>query len=175
MFYIQQLRKLIFWTAIILVVILIILPIMIHVLRLEFTNNDEELAYDNFTFIGLPVLIVLTLTGTLKRNDTAVNAISKIGITLFIALNPILIIFSTALDGMCKWTTDKDLFENRNDQSIRIVRRGLGCGATDSGGLVFDIFKTENYTSHFIRVSKFDTLNINKTEWRLIAHKENGM
>lgn len=162
----KQFFKILFWFSVCSIALLIIVPIVFHLLPLEFTKNNDEIIFNNIWFFGLPAAILLTLTGTLKLKNSVGEKILKIILTILVALLPIVFAFATALDGLCAWTTDKVLFEKINEPSVKIVSREYGCGAVDTGSPTHNIFKIKYFTSHLILVSPIDTTKINKAIWR---------
>ena len=138
---------------------------------MEFTHDSDEIFFDQIWFFGLPIAILFTLTGTLKREDTKGTAFAKTISTILFAFLPFLFAIATALSGLCSWTTEKILFENKNDKSTKIVLRDFGCGAVDSTSPTPGVFKIKYYTSHFIWVSEIDTNKIDKNLWIRIENK----
>ena len=163
-----MLLKIIFRASVSLIVLLLIILIIWPFQPLEFTKSEYADNFKLIPFLGLPVLILLTLTGTLKKKNSIREIVAKIFVTIFTALLPLVILFATALDGMCQWNTTKDLFENITDPSTKIVLRDFGCGATDSTSPTYQVFEITNYTSYFMRINPVDTNKIDKAQWKRI-------
>lgn len=160
--------KIIYWTSIVLLCFWTLTGLFGGFLPLEISNNEFELTYDSIRFYGFPICIILTLTGTIKRQDTSGIVTTKVLTTLLISGFSVFIMFMTLFAGMCDWTTYKVFFENKQNPSTKIVQRSFGCGATDSSPATLKIFKIREFTPYFICVTSVDTTEINKSEWTRI-------
>ena len=168
----NRLLKIIFWTSISIVILVIIFSLTKQFLPLEFESDDDELVFENFRLWCLPIVILLTLTKTLKHKESTGIIIGKIGLTILIALIPVFIMFITAFDGLCGWATEKILFENKVASSKKIVLRSFGCGAVDASAPTFGVFKVRNLPFHLVYITKIDTSKIDKREWKRIEGDE---
>jgi hypothetical protein len=165
------LRKFIFRISITIIVLLLILAVGFKSLPLEFIDSHDEITFENLIFLGLPICILFTLTGTLKQKDTTANIIAKVLLTLFITFIPVFIACITIFDSMCNWSTDKFLFENKNNNSDKIALRSFGCGAMDSGAPSYKVFETKSFTSRMIWVTPIDTNKIDRLLWRRLDNQ----
>lgn len=164
----QRFLKIVYWTSILLICFWVLTAISGNLIPLEFADNDSEFIYDYIRFYGLPIAIMLTLTGTLKGKDPSFIIAAKIFLTLCIAGLSILFVFMSLITSMCDWTTHEVFFESRQNPSIRIVQRSYGCGATDSSPATYSLFKVRELSPYLIWVTKADTNQINKDEWRRV-------
>jgi hypothetical protein len=164
--------KIIFWTSIIFICLCVLIGIITHLLPIEIDNKTEN-TYENILITWFPISILLTLSGTIKPNDTGRTMGFKFLLTIFTTGLFVFMIFATSLgSGMCGWTTIKVLFENKQNHSNKIVKRTFGCGATDSGSPLLKIFEVKEISSYFIWVSEVDTNNIDRTNWARIENNE---
>jgi hypothetical protein len=161
----QVLLKTVYWTSILLLSFWVLTSILLIVLPIEITNDDYAMTYRISRFFGIPITILLTLTGTIKREDTARAIVSKVFTTILLSSLIAFIIAFLALLGMCGETTREVYFENKKHPSTKIVRRSFGCGATDSSPDVIRLRKVVRLTSYLIWVTNIDTTQINKSEW----------
>jgi hypothetical protein len=161
----KLLFKIVFLVSVSTIFILIVFLIVKSLLPLEFANGRQEERYDEFRFWGLPLAIILTLTGTIKPKDTGGDIVRKIVLTALVSMIPVFLMFMTALSGMCSWTTNETLFVNSTNTSKKIVRRSYGCGAVDSQSPSYGAFKVKKLPLGFIWVTKADTLNIDRKVW----------
>ncbi len=136
---------------------------------MEFATANDEYVFDTIAFWGLPISILFSLTGTLRRTNSMGAIIAKIVLTVFVALIPVFVAFATALD-LCGWTTDKSLFVMKNDSATKIVLRDFGCGAVDSTSPDYVVVKVKYLTSHFIWISNIDTTKIDRSVWHRIEN-----
>ena len=157
--------RIIYWISIFLICFWVFLPLIKSFLSLEITDHEIEDTYDLIRFWGLPVAILLTLTGTIKQDDTSDDVGGKVSLTLFVAGFSL---FFVLLFNMCDWSTSIVLFQNKEDSDIKIVEREYGCGATDGGEPIYKIFKVQELTKYFIRVTEIDTATIGRAEWERV-------
>lgn len=170
----QILLKVIYRTAVPLLIFWLGAAVLSNFVPLEFESQNIEYWYYYIRFYGVPITIVFTLTGTLKRKETLVEIISKIVLTIFACFGSVVILtIMIFVGGMCAWTTNKVLFEHKIESTIKIEKRSFGCGATDSNPSKIGIFKVRNFTTYFIWVSSIDTNEINKSEWLRVKQIEN--
>jgi len=163
----QRILKTIFWIAISFIAIILIVAGLLHVLPIEFATSAYEDVFDVLLLLGLPIAIIFTLTGTIKRTNTAGATIAKIVLTLFAAFLPVLFAFTTAFD-LCGWSEGKILFAKKEDASTQIVLREFGCGAVDSSSPDYKVVKITHLTPLFIYISDIDTTKIDRTVWKRV-------
>lgn len=157
--------RILFKISIFAIAVLIILALLKFLLPIEFTSESDEEFFTGFVILGIPLAILLTLSGTIKRTDTLRDMGRKIFATIFAAMIPVAIPLAFALNFMCDWYTEEILFDHETDSSQKIVLRSYGCGATDSTPPDYGTFKIHYYTSHIIWVTAIDTLAIDKRIW----------
>jgi hypothetical protein len=163
--------KFIFWTSIFFIGFWILLPILELFIPLEFTDNEIKNSFYNIRFWGLPLSIMLTLTGTLKPNDSSIG--SKVILTLLISGISVFIMIISLFGDMCGWTaTGKVFFEDKKDHSIKIVERDYGCGALDSGLPKYKVVKIKELTKYLVLVTEIDTNKIDKSEWIRVPNEK---
>jgi len=161
----QLLLKASYRTALFMLIFWLGAAVLSNFVPLEFASQTIEHTYYSIRFYGVPIAIIFTLTGTLKRKETWVEIISKIVLTIFACFGSLAIMTIMLFGGMCAWTTDKVLFERKNQLTIKIEERSYGCGATDSGPSKPGVFKVSNFTPYFRYATPIDTNEINKSEW----------
>lgn len=164
----QRLLKIVYRTSNFLLSFWLLTAIFGTFITLEISNHHYEFIYDNIRFFGIPVAIILTLTGTIKQGDTTEKITTKVCMTIIIAMVVVFIMIMTLFAGMCDWTTDKVFFESKQSSATKIVQRSFGCGATDSSPATIRLFKVREFTPYLIWVTSVDTNQINKSEWTRI-------
>jgi hypothetical protein len=167
----QKLSKLIFKGSIMLIILIIAVSIIGHFLPLEFTNDHIQECFEQFRFYALPILILLTLFGTLNRQDTSAK-ILKIVATITASFFTLVILFFSAFSGMCRWTNGDILFQNKTDKRVSIILREFGCGATDSGSPTYKVCKVEMIAPGLMWISNVDTTKLNKNMWQRAERRE---
>jgi uncharacterized BrkB/YihY/UPF0761 family membrane protein len=161
----QKIKKIIYWTSLIAILLLVVVPIIGQMTPLEFTNDDFKEGYEEFRFYGLPIVLLLTLFETIKPQDSKNKKLTKIVLTICLSLFSVFILFITLFAGMCRWTDNKVLFHKTKDESTKIILREYGCGATDSGRPNYKIFKVKYIVPYIYWVTDFDTIKIDKQIW----------
>lgn len=162
----QTNNKIIYRASLILIFILVIVPFVGQFTPLEITNEKFQNSFEQVRFFALPIVILLTLFGTLKKQDSAGTKTTKIVLTICISLFSIFVLFMTMFAGMCRWANNKILFENINNKTTKIVLREFGCGATDSGSPTYKVCKIKNITPFLIWVTSVDTTKIDRQVWQ---------
>ena len=143
-----------------------------NILPLEFTDTWLEGFINVLRLLSVPVAAVVIVRRIAKRDGILPIKIGKIFLIVCMSCIFILTAFIQALfGGMCKWGTDRIYFENKANPSIKIVRRGLSCGAWDSGQPRYEISLVRNVTGYFIWAPGVDTNSINKNLWDRIDKK----
>jgi hypothetical protein len=168
----QKLRKLIYKSSLVLLTLIVLLPIIGHFLPLVFTNDNIPDTFEEARFYVLPILILLTLFGTIKRPDNEGANALKIVSTVIVSLFTSVVLFFSAFSGMCRWTTGETLFQNRNDENTNIVLREFGCGATDSGSPTYKVCKVKTIISGLQWIVNVDTTKIDRSEWQRTSNQE---
>ena len=167
----QTSSKIIFWTSVTFIFFLVIVPFVAQFTPLEFTDGKLRNSIEQFRFFGLPVIILLTLFGTLKSKDRPEIKIAKVVLTIVVSATPVLIFFAIAFGGRCHWTESKTLFEKNNEKTTKMVLREFGCGATDSGRPTYKVAKVKKVYPALIWVTDIDTTKIDRNTWQRIDKK----
>ncbi len=167
----KTLSKIVFLTSLSFIGGCIFIGILGSLLPIEVIDDNLVYYYMVIRFYGIPITIILTLTGTIKQKDKAGLIIGKIIATIAMSIFSLFIVFMVLFSNMCGWTTNRVFFENTQNKTIKIVERNFGCGATDSGEPVYKIFKLKEITKYFIWVTEIDTNQIDKSEWTRINNK----
>ncbi len=167
----HKIKKIIYWISLTLILLLAVVPFIGHFTPLEITNENFLNIYEQICFFGLPIVILLTLIGTLRpQNSDAIKTI-KITLTICASLfSPIVLLSTFFLFGMCRWTDNEVLFRNLHDNSTQIILRDFGCGATDSGRPIYKVFKRTKILPSLIWVTDFDTTKIDRQVWQRIEN-----
>ncbi|MCB9262482.1 MAG: hypothetical protein H6607_08925 [Flavobacteriales bacterium] len=161
----KQPRKIILWLAIALLAFGLLCSPILWLLNMEFASDTIKSDYKLFLFFALPAAVLLTLFGTLKIHDNRRQIFAKTIITILMAAMVAFIMLLSLLSDMCAWTNRQVLFENKLHPTTKIIVRDFGCGATDGGSPVIDVFRVEHFRPFFIRATRIDTATINKNEW----------
>jgi len=164
--------KIIYWTSLTLIFLFVVVPFVGQFTPFEFTNDNFQNAFEQFRFFILPLVILLTLFGTLKPQNSNSKKTKKVVLTICISLLSVFILFITVFASMCRWTNNKVLFNNINDKTTKIVLRDFGCGATDSGSPTYKVCKLKNILPSLIWVTEIDTTKIDMQIWKRAGNND---
>jgi hypothetical protein len=119
---------------------------------------------------GLPIAILLTLTGTIKRtNDKSKNVIIIVT-TIAGSLISFFIIVSMLFSvGFLTITNDTLLYKHKTNQTIEIMKQTVGQGAFGADG--HRIVKLEPFLYFWNKTTIIDTTTISKTDWIFVNEK----
>ena len=165
----QKFFRFIFWFSIALLVFCATVPFIGRVIPLTYTDGDGFFA--GFS-AGIPLAILLTLSGTLKKRDHVIDIIAKIVATVLVSAVTLYILALVSLGDMCRSTVERALFENRNDHSDKIVLRSFGCGATDGTSSSHAVVRAKYITSNLFWRTNIDTTKLDRTVWVRVDDKE---
>jgi hypothetical protein len=160
----QKLMTILYWSSISFIVLWFLSAAIFKILFFEFTDQTVESQYIDFRFNSLLVAILFTLTGTLKKTDSAFYIVGKILLTMTAtAIVIFFLVLSIWTD--CTWITNETIFLNKETNSQRIVSRSKGCLLV-SGKLTEHFFIITPITNYLISAVEVDTSRINKSEWQ---------
>jgi hypothetical protein len=151
-------KRIIFWTSISLLFAFVALSLT----SIEFTESHTQTSFEEFRLVCLPLAILLTLFGTLKKTDSRAEHVGLLGITILISTVSFVVLHITS---MCSWTQDRTLFKNKNSPDKRIVLREYGCGAYDSGEPAPIVVEVKDINTFLCSVTRFDTSSLNAEVW----------
>jgi len=164
----QKFFRIICWFSIALLIFCVMAPFIGRFIPLTYTDGDGF--FDGFS-AGIPLAILLTLSGTLKKDDPVIAVIVKIGATVFVSAVSLYILALVSLGDMCTSTVVRTLFENKYNHSDKIVLRSFGCGATDSTSPTYGVVRAKYLTSHLFWRTDIDTTKLDRTVWVRVVDK----
>ena len=132
---------------------------------LEFIDESFEQLFQKIRFWGVPICILLTLSGTIQPNETRKVKVLKFFTTLLITAFAFFIMMILIFTGMCNWSNSEVLYTNKDNKEVKIIRRDYGCGATDSGAPIVKICIVKEFTKYFNSISEIDIEEIDQTKW----------
>jgi len=161
----KYLLKIVFRISIAFIALNLLTTMFGDFIPLEFSKQQNKEIFEGLSFFGVPIAILLTLTGTLLKSDPQGFLIGKVFLTVFIAVFSFIILTMALFSSMCTWTIGDEIFKNKANPEKKIVTRYFGCGATDSTPELCKLFIIESFTTYFIMVGETDTNKIDKSEW----------
>ena len=144
------------------------MPIIGQFTPIEVANKNLTNAYEVSRFFCLPLVILLTLFGTIKPKHAANHIIIKVVLTICVSLFSVLILIIIWFASWCNWTNKKVLFKNKKNRNTTIVLRAYGCGAWDSDSPIYKVYKVKKILASFNWVTETDTTNINMQNWLMV-------
>jgi len=162
--------KTIFWLTIIFIIVTIYSLTFGQSSHYEFGDYKISSKFYDTIMQGLPIAILLTLTGTMKRtNEKSKNIVlivlTVIGsaVSFFIMVS---MIFSVGFDTI---TNDITLYRSKTNPAITITKQTLGRGAAGADG--HRIVQLEPFLKFWNKVTIIDTIALNKSEWTFVNEK----
>lgn len=154
----------IFWTAILLLILWIGIPFIANISGLILTNKQLSSLYHNTRYIVVPAAFLLTLFKTLKKGSAWHVEMRIILLTAGAAIFSVLVFMSGFFDGLCGSTTKSTLYVNRQVPSSKIFLKEYGCGAA-SAGTTPEVVRVDTVFTIFIRNTPIDTTTLDTTIW----------
>jgi hypothetical protein len=130
----------------------------------EFKSWHLAQEYYNIVFGGVPVAVLLTLPGTIKRRHPLIVNTSIIILTIAAAVFSFLVMVSLMFHiGFGAWETTSVLYRNKQNPGITIQKQRFDEGAFGTGGS--RIVKLRPFLGCWYIVNRADTATLDKTKW----------
>lgn len=163
---ITTIKKTIFWTAILFCMLSFFCLTVGQKLPYEFADNKVMHNFYNTIMQGLPIAILLTLFGTIKRENTKTKNWTFVGATVLTSIILFMIIVSLIFKiGFGAWTTVTTLYRHKTNDKV-IEEQIFDVGAFGFGGR--RIVEIKPILKYWILPTTIDTLKINKNEWEFV-------
>jgi hypothetical protein len=163
---IETFKKLIFWTAIAFIILTIISLTIVQTLPFEFADYKDQHRFYDILIQGFPVATLLTLFGTVKKENTKRRNWIIGGLTTFVSIltfaGQILLVY---MFGFGAWTTESILYRHKIEKR-EIKEQVFDVGAFGYGGR--RIVEIKPFLTYWILPTEIDTLTIDKTKWNLV-------
>lgn len=157
-------RKLIFWGAIIFLSIAIYSLTIAQNVPIEFADWRVMHNYYNIVFGGVPMAILLTLFGTIKKRGSILGNVVICFITVFMVFLSYMILIGMMFSiGFGAWINESILYQKTTDQTITINEQIFDVGALGYGGK--RIVKLEPFMRYWNTITLVDTSSIDKSKW----------
>lgn len=148
------------------IIVLFFLTITLgQVLPVEFTNPNLKETYYSFILFGVPIAILLTLTGINRKTDRTLVVARSI-LTPLIAIISFFVIINLMLRfdlGMTSWDEREILFHQKARPEVVVVKETGTVGVF--GAKTTRIVKKTSFTPVFQMVQEVDTLLIDSKYW----------
>lgn len=165
--------RLIYYVALLTVLILVLLVMGLGFTSLEFASARMKDAFPGLFLIVMLLAILASLSRLGYGQHPPGARRRRIVITLLIAMAVFVVYMLIGLasfgSSMCGEVTGETLYVKRGDAGTRIVRRYFGCGATDSTPATVHIARQRSFTPWFYYYQAADTAKLNFSEWERVG------
>jgi hypothetical protein len=159
-------KKTIFWTAIAFILLIIFSLTIGQVLPYEFADYKVIHKFYDTIMQGLPVAILLTLLGTIKRENTKNRNWTFLVFTVLASIVSFGIMISLIFKiGFGAWTTVTIIYRHKTEDKV-VIEQLFDLGALGYGGK--RIVEIKPILKYWILPTTIDTLTINKNEWQFV-------
>lgn len=160
---ITTIKKTIFWTAIAFILLTFFSLTIGQILPYEFADYKVMHNFYDTIMQGLPIAILLTLFGTIKRENRKAKNWTFFGLTVLTSIISFVLMASLIFQlGFGAWTTVTTIYKHKT-KNIEIKEQWFDVGALGYGGK--RIVEIKPFLYFWISPTPIDTLTINKTEW----------
>ena len=159
--------RVIFWSSLLFLAIFLWTITIGQIINYEF--RDYKIAGDfyNIIFGGIPIAILLTLFGTLKKHHGKTRRILTIFATVGLtALTFMFLLNNLFTIGFGVWTTFNIAYEHKADFERQIREQRYDVGAFGYGG--DRVVEVKPFAKLFWKVTPVDTTKIDKTKWKRV-------
>ena len=130
----------------------------------EFRDYALKDQYYNFSLTSLPLAILFSLVGTIRRKNKKSLNWSIVGVTILATgFCFYLLMGAMFFLGFGEWTTETVLYKRNGNEDITVEKQILDIGALGDGG-----YRTVQLTpclKYFQIVKEVDTASLNKKDW----------
>lgn len=163
---IDTIKKIIFWTAIGFIVLTVFSLTIGQTLPYEFADYKIQHKFYDTIIFGLPFAVLLTLFGTIKKENSKTKNWIWGGTTVLTAILCFVgQLFMIMSFGFGAWTTETILYKHKTEN--RVIKKQLfDIGAFGYGGQ--RIVETKPFLKIWILPTQVDTQTINKEEWKFV-------
>ncbi|MFN4122737.1 MAG: hypothetical protein ACK4GL_05455 [Flavobacteriales bacterium] len=159
-------KKLIFYAALAFIVLSFLSLTLAQVVPIEFAEADVKFAYYETIMQGLPIAILLTLFGTIRRNNKIAHNWAFVGLTVMVSIASfymmVVLIFQLSFGSWIKVNT---IYRHKS-QTKEIQEQWFDIGALGYGGQRIVVIKP--FLKYWIIPSNVDTTKLNKKEWEMV-------
>jgi hypothetical protein len=162
----------IFWLTIVFIAVTIYALTIGQSSNYEFADWRISRTFYDTIMQGLPIAILLTLTGTIKKANDKSKNITLIISTILGSIISFFIIISLLFSvGFLTITNDFLLFRNKTNPTTIISTQLIGQGAFGSDGQ--RTVKLEPFLKFWNKTTIIDTATIDKSDWTFVNKKIN--
>lgn len=162
--------KIVFWLTILFVLVTLYSLTFGQSSIYEFADWKLSRKFYDTIMQGLPIAILLTLTGTIKRTNEKSKNITIIVLTIIGSIVSFFIMVSMLFSvGFLTITNDTLLYRLKANPTTTIMMQTIGQGALGADG--HRIVKLEPFLKFWNKTTIIDTTRIDKAEWIFVNKK----
>ncbi len=162
----EKIKKIIFWTAIAFIGLTVFSLTIGQLLSYEFADYKVMHNFYDTIMQGLPVAILLTLFGTIKRENRKAKNWTFFGLTVLTSIISFVLMASLIFQlGFGAWTTVTTIYRHKT-KNIEIKEQWFDVGALGYGGK--RIVEIKPFLKYWILPTAIDTSKIDKENWILV-------
>jgi len=140
--------------------------IIFSVFSLEFKKSSYGNEFYLYLVFLIPIVVLLTMTGTIKKKNSKNKNWGIAGLTIFIAIGVFVVMFSLLMQvAFGGWTNESILFRNKRNSSISINEQIWDVGALGYDRNSKRVVKLKPVLKYLNQVTPVDTVSLDKTEW----------
>lgn len=167
----NMLRKTIFWLTVVFISVAVFALTFAQASAYEFADWRLSRKFYDLIMAGLPVAVLLTLTGTIKRTNNKSKNITIVVATITGTIVTLFILVSMTFSvGFLTITNHTLLYRLRTNPNTTIMVQHVGQGAFGADGQ--RIVKLEPFLTIWNKTTIIDTAMINKEDWVFINEKQ---
>lgn len=162
----KTITKIFFWIAIVFILLTVYSLTIGQIIPYEFASSKLSQNYHNIIVYGLPVAILITLFGTIKKENTKTKNWIFISTTILTSILSFAFIISFLfIIHLGSWTTFTTIYEHKTkDKTIEEQRYDMGA----LGYRKHRIVELKPIFKFWVLPIAVDTAKINKNEWKFV-------
>ena len=162
----KRIISLIFWFAITFIALTIFSLTIGQKVSYEFADYKLSQSFYNIIMQGFPIAILLTLFGTLKRENTKTKNWTFIGVTILTSiLSLVLMVNYIFTIGFGNWLTFSIIYRHKTESKV-IKHQRYDIGALGYGRE--RIVEMKPILKYWVLPKEVDTAKIDKSKWKLV-------
>lgn len=162
----KRIKTAIFWIAIAFILITIFSLTIGQKVSYEFADYKLSQNFYNIIMQGFPIAILLTLFGTLKKENTKIRNWSSIGVTILISILSFVLMINFIFNiGFGTWVTFATIYRHKTENKV-IKDQRYDIGALGYGR--YRIVELKSILKYWVLPTEVDTTKIDKSQWKFV-------
>jgi hypothetical protein len=159
-------KTIIFWIAIAFILLTIFSLTIGQKTAYEFADSKIAETFYNIIMQGFPIAIVLTLFGTLNKENTKNRNWAFIGVTILTSILCTVLMIKLIFNiGFGTWTTFATIYKHKTENKV-IKEQRYDIGALGYGRR--RIVELKPFCKYWVLPTEVDTTKIDKNQWKFV-------